>query len=379
MRHLLFTCAVTVAMLAGCATDAEETDGEVESESTSCATSDPILIPNNPTSGPNMLYGPFAQTWRYFGSDQCRKPYDFGRALSKLGWPLTPPRDTGSDMIQMFERVKMNAAGGCDYGACLSFAGIQDATRTFGAPITEGLTNDCNRAGLMRRSVDCLPAELRQVYEANGGLEFYGFPISTVQNCGWWDMGPVGGRQCVWTERAKLGRFPENAGLFRWQGEALGLKLVLAGEVPGGVGLRACDTFHISAPSIGTFGGSYTIRNDCGEKLDIAYSATGISLTFTSPSGNTSASYGRNMATGRVTLHSMQNPFPAALFMKRLQEAEAAGRVNGGGLGPRCLTSMLALGVGLISFAIPPPAGPLIGTTVAGAGLSGMIGFCPGS
>ena len=377
MHRTLLTCAFS--LLAACATDEADHSEEVASESTHCATSEPILIPNNPTTGPNMLYGSFAQTWRYFGSDQCRQPYDFNRALAKLGWPLTTPRDNGSDLIQMFERVKMNAGGGCEYGACLSFAGIEDATKTFNAPITEGLTNNCNHPGLMRRSVDCLPPELRQVYEANGGLAFYGFPISTVQNCGWWDVGPVGGRECVYTERAKLGRFPENQGNFRWQGEALGLKLVLSGQVPGAPELRGCDNFHISAPSFnGVTGGSFTVRNDCGEQMQVSYNTSQVFLSYSGPNGNSSAVLNINPVTRQVSIASMNNPFPAKLFVARWQLAEAAGRVDGG-IGPRCLVSAIALVGGVfLAFTIPPPAGQLIGTTITGAGLGGLVGFCPG-
>jgi hypothetical protein len=127
-----------------------------------------------------------------------------------------------------FQRVEMNQNGGCPFGACVSLSGTLDM-RESGLFVEEGLTTDCWDERNMARPLECLAQydyDLDQITRKMGSqrLEYYGYVLSTPRQCEWWNEGFAGYRTCVYTQRTKLGHFPENDPEYRWQGELLGRK-----------------------------------------------------------------------------------------------------------------------------------------------------------
>ncbi len=172
----------------------------------------------NMCDGPN---GRFRASFKYFG-------------LDAVGRPLEPEHCIGDECYQTFERLHMNrsASSPCKYGACLSFSGIDSFKRdNLGSPFSDAFDGDiahCNDAPAIRRPTACIPlftnqpgSQLNTIYQNNKGLELYGYPITAIrQSCNWEGKTT---RPCLYTERAKLGYFANNAGTkYEWQGMRLG-------------------------------------------------------------------------------------------------------------------------------------------------------------
>lgn len=191
-------------------------------------------------SNGSQICGGFASTWQYFGTKKNTQSYDESTALAVIGWPITGTFWSNGDTRQRFERLEMNQNGGCPYGSCLSFAGVWDAEKFWGESVQGGLTGDCNRGGLMRRTENCMDASMRHVFDLNGGLEVYGYPISKPMNdVPVWNFGWEERRRVQWFERGKMAHFPQNPAPYQWQGELLGHKQEEAEEEEESCSCRA--------------------------------------------------------------------------------------------------------------------------------------------
>jgi hypothetical protein len=233
LRSILLLTSVTAILPTSVACSSSPED-----EATNASQSlDGCIVFSNKTGGPGQICGAFATTWRYFATGGQPQSYQdgthFAKGLALFGYPVTAPTNRDADTWMTFERVEMNANGGCPYGACVSLSGTLDA-KADGVGFSEGWTENCWEPGLKARPMHCLDDFAQQnltfvttqIGSASSAvrLEYYGFPISAPMKCDWWDQRLVGSRTCVYTQRAKLGFFPENGALYQWQGEQLGLK-----------------------------------------------------------------------------------------------------------------------------------------------------------
>ncbi|CAN5725831.1 hypothetical protein BH09MYX1_BH09MYX1_44880 [soil metagenome] len=236
LRSILFLGATfATALSAGVACSAVPT-GDA---STSTDPLGSCLSFGNPTGGPTQICGAFADTWRHFATGGNPNAYDanahFAKALALFGYPVTGETSRDGDVWITFERIEMNASANapCPYGACVSLSGKLDA-KADGLPTTEGWTENCWEPGIKARPMHCLDDfglpnltfATTQIGSASSAirLQYYGFPVSAPMACDWWNQHLDHSRQCVFTERTKLGYFPENQAVYQWQGEQLGLK-----------------------------------------------------------------------------------------------------------------------------------------------------------
>ena len=221
--------ALTALALLACAIASDDDVDTIETSLGGC------ISFGNPTGGPGQICGSFADTFRYFATGGNPGAYSdgahFNTGLALFGYPVTGQEARSGDTWMTFERVEMNAGGGCPYGACVSLSGTIDVKAT-GFAFQEGITQDCWEPGFKARPLHCLDdfrrPNLSLVTTRIGGndirLEYYGLPISAPMNCDWWDQKIDHSRECVYTQRAKLGYFPGNPDQYQWQGEQLGLK-----------------------------------------------------------------------------------------------------------------------------------------------------------
>ena len=233
LRSLGVLFGVAGLLTAGCATEvpAEEPSSVAESaQTTGC-----VAFPSNAYPGaPTQICDVFAKTFKFFASGGNPGAYNDAQhweiGLSIFGFPIDHPHaeavEGRPDFVQTFERIWLNRDGGCPYGACIARAGAWD----LGPSLSPGSTGDCWTSTAIARPLECIPgfgqSTLTQKIDSVGGqkLNYWGLVLTPPGPCSWWDNDQLGQRTCVYTERGKLGFFPENAPRWQWQGELLGVK-----------------------------------------------------------------------------------------------------------------------------------------------------------